>query len=237
MMKIPRLLTALTALLLSCAVTRAATLATQVNWDSGSYTLRNVTNTAPITGGTAADHNGAVLQLGYFDSATTGNLFAGNWIPITGENSLNTAFNNTRVGDYTANGAADGSFAFSSGASPGTLFTQAVPTSFVALPPGGAFLAMRFYDNTTIGTSTFYETVANALWKWVSPASPTANVAISFDDAGGAGLRLQSTTLAPIGTNIRATLPNVTAPEPTSAALLMVGLVSLASRRRRTAKV
>lgn len=236
-MKIPRLFTAFSVFLLSCAVTHAATLATQVNWDSGSYTLRNFTNTASITGGTAADHNGAVLQLGYFDSATAGNLFAGTWIPITGEGSLNTAFNNTRVGDYTANGASDGSFAFSSGASPGTLFTQAVPASFLALPPGGAFLAVRFYDNVTIGSSTFYETVANALWKWSAPASPTANVAISFDNGNGAGLRLQSTTLAPIGTNIRASLPNVVAPEPTSATLLLVGLVSLASRRRRLAKV
>ena len=235
-MKIPRLFAAFTVVFLSCAVTHAATLATQVNWDSGSYSLRNSTGTAAITGGTTADHNGAVLQLGYFDSATSGNLFAGTWIPITGEGSLNTAFNNTRVGDYTVNGAGDGSFAFSSGASPGTLFTQAVPSSFVALPPGGAFLAIRFYDNLTIATSTFYETVANALWKWSAPASPTANVAISFDDGNGAGLRLQSTTLAPIGTNIRATIPTVTTPEPTSAGLLLVGFVSLAARRRRQTK-
>ena len=212
-MRLPRFIAVATALFLTCSVTQGVTLVTQVNWDSGSYSLRNAAGTAPITGGSAVDHNGAVLQLGYFTTSTVGNLFSGTFIPITGEGSLNTAFNNTTVGDYTANGAADGSFAFSSGASPGTTFSSAVPATFQQLPSAGAFLAVRFYDNLTIATSTFYETVANVAWTWKAPASPSAVVNMSFDDGGGAGNRLQSTTLAPVGTNIRSTLPNVVAPD------------------------
>ena len=45
----------------------------------------------PLTGGSTLDGDGAVIQIGYFDGATTANNFLGNFVPLTGEGSLNTA--------------------------------------------------------------------------------------------------------------------------------------------------
>ena len=216
-----------------------------VTWDSGSKVLTDNNGVTPLNGGTG-NHNGAVLQLGYFTSSTTGSLFSGNWVPLTGEGSLNTTFANTRIGDFPSNGGAAGTFAFSVGQgstpyifnavsnpNPGTTFTLGDAGTGNSLPAGGTLLAVRFYNNTTIALSTFFETVANASWKWVTPNSPPPSpVAITFDDPG---TRVQSTGNLVSGAAIRTATPTV--PEPTSAALLMVGLVSLASRRRRVAKV
>src|ERR1043166_480175 len=63
---------------------------TTVNMDSGGHTLSDQ-NSVLLTSGTSADGNGAVLRLGYYDNATLANPFAGIFIPLTGEGSLNTA--------------------------------------------------------------------------------------------------------------------------------------------------
>lgn len=216
-----------------------------VTWDSGSYTLVNNNGVTPITGGTG-NHNGAVLQLGYFSSSTSGSLFSGSWVPLSGEGSLNTTFANTTIGDFPSNGASSGSFAFSIGQgstpyiynvvtnpNPGTTFTIGDAGTGNSLPVAGVLLAVRFYNNTTIASSTFFETVANASWVWVTPNSPPPSpVAITFDDPS---TKLQSTGNAASGSTIRTAIATA-APEPTSAALMMVGLVSLVARRRRQAK-
>jgi hypothetical protein len=80
----------------------------------------------------------------------------------------------------------------------------------------------------------------SGLWNWKTPAVAPPSILISFDDAGlvsradGANNRTPS-AVAPTTTNLSTTNP-ATTPEPTSAALMMVGLVSLAARRRRQAK-
>ena len=129
---------------------------TTVTFDSGSQTMFNQGST-PLTGETAADGDGAVLQLGYFTVNTAS--FQGTWVPLSGEGSLNTAviigsapvetYNHTSIGDLTAQGAGDGTFAMSLN------FILGSGTSDNSLPPAGTQLALRFYNGTTIGSSTF----------------------------------------------------------------------------------
>src|SRR5947207_2446042 len=69
------------------AFTVRAQVQETVNLDSGSQTVFDQGNTA-LTGGTASDGNGAVLQLGYFTTSTPS--FSGTFVPLTGEGSLNT---------------------------------------------------------------------------------------------------------------------------------------------------
>jgi hypothetical protein len=104
---------------------------TTVSFDSGGLQVfdQNTGAMNPLTGGTTADGNGTVLQLGYYDAATTANNFLGNWVPLSGETSLNTAvipntgippqnpsgehYNQTSIGDMNASGAGNGTFAIS----------------------------------------------------------------------------------------------------------------------------
>lgn len=203
--------------------------------DSGSTrTLRNQANALLTGGSTAVNFDGAVVQVGYYTSATIGNNFgtAGSaFIPLTGESSL---FNvRTTVGDSILNGGDNG-----------TLFSDRL--DIIAGLNGGANdglfpaantpLSIRIFNNTTIASSTFVESVSNNLWLWKTPAAAPNNPIINlfFDSVGL--VAKSGAVVAPTSSNIQTNTPTA-APEPTSAALLMVGLVSLASRRRRVAKV
>ena len=229
-MKIRHLSAILLSAALFTAISQAATLVVTVNVDNslGGLFVSNL-NTRLTAGNLATAHDGDVIQLGYFDSATQASPFAGNWIPMSGEGSLNTAFNNTTVGDNVGTGSGNGQFAFSLN------FTVGSPTTGVSMPPVvGTPLGIRFYNGLNIAQSTLFETIVNpTLWKWPTPAAaPTIpTIDMFLEDAGA---KLQSTGLAaPTSGNLNTIIPNVGAPEPTSAALLLVGLVSLASRRRR----
>lgn len=226
-----------------------AALVTQVAFDSGTVLLKNNGGGTLLTGGTAADGNGAVIQLGYFSLATTGtptSNFLGVWTPITGEGSANTGgnvagsspaetFNKTSIGD---NGGANGEFGIT------VVFSDSVPGTFNNLPQSTSIpLSIRFYNGTTIAGSTFYNTVSNDAWLWKFPAAaaplpPTINMSLG-SSANGPGLKWESTNVfaQPTANAGTTSIPIVGAPEPTSAALLMIGLVSLAARRRRAAKV
>ena len=199
--------------------------------DSGNRALRNQSGAALTGGSPAVNFDGAVLQVGYFSSATAGNNFAGNFIPLTGEGSL---FNvKTTIGDSILNGGGNGNIfsdrldlltGLNGGANDGLL------------PAANTPLSIRFYNATTIAASTFFETVSNNIWLFKTPAAAPNNPTVNlFFDSAGLVAKSGAIVAAP-GTNINTNTPTA-APEPTSAALLMVGLVSLASRRRRSAMV
>jgi hypothetical protein len=164
--------------------------ATRVTLDSGGngeqvFDQNNVT----LTAGTSADGDGAVLQLGYYSGASTGNNFAGTWIALSGEGSLNTAtvtgsspaigYNETSIGDITAEGAGPGQFAL-------TLdFVSGSATSGNSLPSSTTIpLSVRFYNGTTIANSTHYNVVSNDLWLWENPTTPPNVINISLGDLG-----------------------------------------------------
>lgn len=214
-----------TALLCACAyaftslVSSAAVLTTTVSWESVIGVLKGSNNSTALTAGTGADGDGAVLELGYYSTATTTNNFSGTWIPLTGPNSANTAFSNTSIGDQ--GGGPDGQFSIS------TTFTAGSPTTGNNLPGSTSIpLVIRFYNATTIGASTAYGAVSNDSWLWVLPSvTPGSTLTLSLNPSNGGNEWLGG------GAGFYTNIP---VPEPTS--FVFVGLATLGMtviRRRR----
>lgn len=200
---------------------------TTVSFDTGSRELRDFNQISLISGGQSiVDHDGAVLQLGYFTGATQANPFGnGNFIALSGEGSANSAFANTTVGDAFVAGAGDGTFALQ------LSFDDSKAVTFQNLPAVNTPLSIRIYNRATIALSTFFETVSStdANWLWKAPGLPPSTIALSFDDPG---LRLKSTNAAPIASDRISTTTPV--PEPTTFALVaLVGLFGVARRNRK----
>lgn len=221
----------LACLALFTAFSQGASLVT-VNISTDNRVLRDAAGAA-LTGGSTADGNGAVVQVGYYTNATVGNNFGNalsTFVPLTGEGSLFNVV--TTIGDANANGAGSG-----------TLFSNAL-NIFAGLnggandglfPTVGTPLSIRFFNATTIAASTFSESISNNLWLWKAPAAaPTQPILNLFlDDAGLVAKNPLNVNAGTAGTSLRTFTPTASAPEPASSALLMVGLVSLAVRRRR----
>lgn len=189
---------------------------TTVDWiATTSGRLKMQDNVTFLTNGddaTAGD--GAILQLGYYDAATSENNFAGNWVPLTGEGSLNPSFDTT-IGD--TGGFVDGRFSLS--------------TTFIVgthqLPVGNPILSIRFYNSTALNTATFFGAVSNDAWVWATPtvAPPGSSVGpltISNPNAalewqgGGAGY-----------------FTNIAIPEPSAALLIVCAAGMFGGARRR----
>jgi hypothetical protein len=208
---------------------------TTVSMDSGGLQLFNQGNTL-LNGGTSADGDGVVLQLGYF----TGANFTGNFIPLTGEGSLNTdpipgsspanePMNKTSIGDLTSEGGTNGEFWL-----PELDFVAGSGTSGNNLPASMTQLAIRFYNGTTIANSTFYNTVTDAAWKWVNPATPPSTVTLSLADSG---LVWESIVRGMDANTAFHTSIATAIPEPTTVTSMLIGAGMLAGailRRRRS---
>lgn len=205
--------------LASCAGLSAQVLTIGLNIDSGSYTLKNSDNLTPLSGGLpAVVGDGDVVQIGYYTAATSGNLFAGTWVPLTGNGGANSDFATTSIGDNPDAGAGDGSFAFAAG---GTTagdtylnFVQGSSTSGV-MPGNGQIMSVRFYNGTAVATSTAYGVASDADWAWMSPSSAPLNMNFSLDDPAVTWFNNQ----------IGYTGTALAVPEPSVAALVALGLL------------
>ena len=212
---------------------------TTVNLESGDQAVydQNTAAMNPLSGGTSANGDGDVLQLGYYSNATVANNFAGTWIPLTGETSPNTAtipnsggekFNQTSIGDITQNGGANATFFISN-----LNFIAGDATSGNNLPPSSAIpLALRFYNNTSIATSTYYNVVSDDLWVWKAPATPPSIVNVSLNDVH---LEWLSEAMGQtMNTDFHTTIPLQSVPEPATwgVALLAGGFIAFGTLRR-----
>jgi hypothetical protein len=167
----------------------------------------------PLAAGTANDGDGAVLQLGYYTMSTTENPFAGNWVAMTGPGTTHQ----TTIGDSGDRGT--GSFKTD------VLFVQG--SYFFPEPAVGTLLALRFYNSTSLGSSTYFNAVSvtSGGFSWVAPTDPmaTANLGLTFLTAG---VKWQDGSTSAY----RTTIP---IPEPSSAMVLASTTGLLAFRRRR----
>lgn len=192
---------------------------TRVNFNSDGPLLLNFLG-APLSNGGVGNGNGFAVELGFYDAATLANNFLGNWVAMTGQNSLNTAFSTSSIGDGNGD--------------PGELyasygFTSSVANTYNSLPSNtNTPLVLRFYDAVSISTSTYFNAVSNDLWLWKTPGTipgpppPTVEMSLTQSNLewqGGAPSAFK-TTLAIV-------------PEPATAALLVFGAAGLLGRRRR----
>ena len=175
------------------------------------------------------DGDGDVIQLGYFSNGTAGNNFNGTWIPLSGQGSANTGvisgstetYNKTSIGDQSSQGAGNGTFALSLAFTVGDATTGNNLPSSTSIP-----LCIRVYNGTTVAGSTFFNTVSNNAWLWLTPVdSPSiATVSMSLDQAGAVWQGGASSAL-------KTTIVNT--PEPASAGLAIIGGLAVLLRRRR----
>lgn len=140
-----------------CDRLSAATI--QVIWSTDRQ-LGNQ-NSSPLSSGSSIDGDGTLLQLGFYNGATTSNPFSGAWIVLT----------TASVGDTGINQA--GWFSVTTTFVEGT-FTQ---------PAVGTPLAIRFYNGTTVGNSQFFNAASDTAgtWNWIAPGTPAPvlNLAIT----------------------------------------------------------
>lgn len=190
-----------------------------------------------VVDATTTDHgDGAIIQLGYYTQATLTNLFAGEWVPLTGEGSRNPIFDTT-VGDGINTNTQ---------ASPGNRFGSTIIFDLSddakdnGLPAAGQLMGVRFYNRTALSLSTHFNAISSPDWIWLPPGEPPTNPVLSFSTAN-VNARLQSTGAPLPGANnataASALSTTILVPEPSSLALLMIGLASFVSNRRRTARM
>lgn len=183
----------------------------QIDYGNTVTPITTLAGTNLTAGGNAAG-DGAVIQIGYFTGATA--TFSGTWVPITGLGSVNSSLL-TSIGD--GGEASDtGIFQFAA------IFNTDNPTASGNLPAADTQLAFRFYNGTTIGNSTHYNTVTNASWLFKNPATPAPTPITMSLDVGG--LVWQDSA--------NAFKTGILIPEPSTALLGAVGALALLRRRR-----
>lgn len=189
---------------------------TLLNGD-GSTTVQDATDTA-LTAGTAAQGDGAILQLGYFSTTITDPSAV--WIPIAGLGSANSSID-LRVGDFGAGASPDGFFSNTA------TFDDGSGTD-VGLPSADTQLAIRMYDTTSSGSlsTANFNTVTNTGWKFVALSeTPSTNDPLQLNTTSG------TTTWQDDVNAFKTTI--IAVPEPSSFALLGLGALALTSRRKK----
>lgn len=180
---------------------------------SADFVSLNDFDNNPLNAGTSSNGDGAILQLGYYTASTTVGPFSGDWVAMTGPGTSYP----TTIGD---SGNQDpGSFKIV------VLFSQG-SYSFPE-PPVGTPMALRFYNSTSLGTSTYFNAVTDtvAQFNWVAPSDPTSSAGLSLTFLT-AGVVWQDGA----GSAFRTTIP---VPEPSSSALFaLVSLGVMVVRRR-----
>ena len=138
--------------------------------DLTSSILLKDRNGVNLDSGSSSNGDGTLATLGYFDLATNNSPFTGTWIPLTF---------GTRLGDSSSGyGFADGTFGFTTVFTKNSNVVSVYPNepanynvnSQVVIsdnqPTDGHPICIRFYDRTTKGPSSRYNTVHGPKWLW-----------------------------------------------------------------------
>ena len=195
---------------------------TRVYFETGNFQIAGNHGTLLSGGSPTVDHDGTVMQLGYYRDVGDGVL---GWVPLTGEGSRNTAFAHSTIGDSFLYGADYGVFADT------WLFTAGNPATGQDLPTVGTPLSVWFFDATSIAGASAYQILSNPLWIWKAPQEPPDNpvVSMSLDDAG---TKMLFNRDLPADRIIRLN-QGLLVPEPTTPLLAVVGALKLMARRLR----
>lgn len=204
---------------------------TTVSWfNSGATLLRDAANNPLSQGAAATNQDGALVQLGYFSTGTTGSNFAGDFVPLTfgthiGDSAGLTGEGAGRIGFQTF--FTDGSSSvdvFDSLLDAGAYTTIAAVSISGMIPASNQVLAIRFFD-TTNGATGFFNTVSADTWLWQSPTPLGATLTIDFANST---LEWQDPT-----NPFRTTIP---VPEPSVASAVIFGVLLVSLRRRGSAR-
>jgi hypothetical protein len=191
-------------LILPTASTAASLI---VNWSMIPSDGRQLENKlfTPLSAGTAASGDGTLVELGYYSLGSVASPFSGSWNSIT----------STTIGDdgIEVPGRFSTSTLLSTGPYP--FLTESTP------------LAIRFYDGTSVGNSTFFNAISDTsgAWNFKNPNDPAPVLNLAIDKKisivfeGSGAFR----TMLPI-------------PEPSSMLLASVALLMSIMNRRRHEK-
>ena len=184
------------------------------NTDGGGGFLRDINGVTLTTGSKDNPGNGAVIQLGYYTLAITTDPFAGDWVALAGPG---TSVETANIGEIL------GSTYVNSGLFGGTATFNSASASH---PDISTPLAIRFYDNTSIANSTYYNAVSMTDWRWSSPTSGNNSLDMTIPGPGIPGLVWQGGEASAY----RTTMP---IPEPSALLLASLAGSSVLVRRRR----
>lgn len=198
--------TTLCILLLAASIAGVDAATLLINWSVTTVDVRRLSNriSSPLSAGTSLPGDGTLLELGYYNMASVANPFEGSWVVLA----------TSTIGDDGMEIA--GSFSTKSilGTSSDPLLTTNTP------------LSIRFYDATSLATSTYFNAVSNTsgAWNYIEPTTPgpVINIVIDktneivFQDGGSGAFR----TVLPI-------------PEPCISGLAVMGGLVLLTRRAR----
>lgn len=170
-----------------------------------------------LSAGTAANGDGSLIEVGYYNGAVAGNsstYFTGSFVPLSGPNSANTLFSlSTTIGDTDSlQSGPFGLFAIQ-------LDFDTTKAGASVVPTGALPLVLRFYDSNSIASSTYFNSVSSlsSNWNWTAPSLAGSTMSVSLDDAS---LVWQD------GSNTFSTSLLVAVPEPATYAAIL-GLVTL----------
>lgn len=202
--QVSAILTLSVLFLCSSSVSKAAKTLS-INWSSDWTEFNDASGNALSQGIATVNGDGAAVQLGYFTQATAGNLFAGDWVPLTWSTSIGDTKDLTGYGD--------GTFSFTVHFKDGTQFvqvyddgdsgkytTEAAHALTTSLPSEGAYLAIRFF-NGSLGSATHYNTIASTAWQWTELSDLSFQTLSIFVDEVESSAQFED-SISPYGTSI-----------------------------------
>jgi hypothetical protein len=157
------------------------------------------------------EHDGAVLEVGYFSLATTENPFAGAWVTMAGPSIPSATYATIEDMAYGLPGHFNRSAGFGE--------TPAGPYGF---PVVGTPMSIRFFNSPASVRPSHFNAVSSINWVWTGQADPFTE--LDMDLTASPLLWLGGADSA-----FRTTLP---VPEISTWALLISGSASLLMRRR-----